>query len=173
MSKDPPQITLDAIRNYKNNPNLKGVGVSFIFTKKQIEERVRCTNDPEYFIETYLKIVHVDRGLVPFKLYDFQKTLLHAYIDNRFVIAKLPRQTGKCVDKDTIVVLRYKKKYIIEVSIGEFYESIKNEDISKLLAVSKTICDDHEKQMLQSTMSEGISKTKTTEAYASKENGAE
>lgn len=89
------QIAPDGIRNYKNNPNLKGVGVQFIFTKEQIEERIKCMKDPIYFIEKYMKIVHVDRGLVPFDLYSFQRDLLKSYVNNRFTIAKLPRQVGK------------------------------------------------------------------------------
>jgi Terminase large subunit, T4likevirus-type, N-terminal/Terminase RNaseH-like domain len=89
------QIAPDGIRNYKNNPNLKGVGVQFIFTKEQIEERIKCLQDPIYFVEKYMKIVHVDRGLVPFDLYSFQKDLMRSYINNRFTIAKLPRQVGK------------------------------------------------------------------------------
>ena len=76
MTDNLQQIAPDGIRNYKNNPNLKGMGVSFIFTKEQIEERIKCMRDPEYFIEKYMKIVHVDRGLVPFDLYSFQKELL-------------------------------------------------------------------------------------------------
>jgi len=94
-SSDIKQITPDGLRFYKGNPNLKGPGVDFIFTKEQIEERIRCAQDPIYFIERYMKIVHVDRGLVPFDLYPFQKELLTSYIDNRFTIAKLPRQVGK------------------------------------------------------------------------------
>lgn len=95
MSEDFPQIAPNGLKIYKGNPNLKSSGVSFVFTKEQIEERIRCTQDPIYFIQKYMKIVHVDRGLVPFDLYDFQKTLLKSYIDNRFTIAKLPRQVGK------------------------------------------------------------------------------
>lgn len=95
MSDNFAQIVPNGMRHYKNNPNLKGEGVSFVFTKEQIEERIKCTQDPIYFIEKYMKIVHVDRGLVPFELYDFQKNLLRSYIDNRFTIAKLPRQVGK------------------------------------------------------------------------------
>lgn len=94
-SDDFTQIAPDGIRNYKNNPNLKGVGVQFIFTKEQIEERIKCMKDPIYFIEKYMKIVHVDRGLVPFDLYSFQRDLLKSYVNNRFTIAKLPRQVGK------------------------------------------------------------------------------
>lgn len=89
------QITPNGVRNYKNNPNLKGAGVSFIFSKEQIEERIKCSKDPIYFIKKYMKIVHVDKGLVPFELYSFQKELLNSYIKNRFTIAKLPRQVGK------------------------------------------------------------------------------
>lgn len=95
MSAEFQQIAPNGVRNYKSNPSLKAAGVSFIFTREQIEERIRCTKDPIYFIEKYMKIVHVDRGLIPFELYDFQKTLLKSYIDNRFTIAKLPRQVGK------------------------------------------------------------------------------
>lgn len=89
------QIVPNGLKNYKGNPNLKAGNVDFVFTKEQIEERIRCMKDPIYFIQKYMKIVHVDRGLVPFDLYDFQKQLLKSYIDNRFTIAKLPRQVGK------------------------------------------------------------------------------
>ena len=95
MSSEFPQIAPDGVKNYKMNPNLKAGGVTFVFTKEQIEERIKCTKDPIYFIEKYMKIIHVDRGLVPFDLYDFQRALLKSYIDNRFTIAKLPRQVGK------------------------------------------------------------------------------
>lgn len=90
-----PKYNPQTMRHYKGNPNLKCAGVQMQYSADQIAERIKCTQDPEYFIETYLKIIHVDKGLVPFKLYDFQKTLLKAYTDNRFVIAKLPRQIGK------------------------------------------------------------------------------
>lgn len=89
------QLAPDGVKNYKSNPNLKAGGVQFIFTKEQIKERIKCMKDPIYFIQKYMKIVHVDRGLVPFDLYDFQKDLLRSYINNRFTIAKLPRQVGK------------------------------------------------------------------------------
>ena len=94
-SDDYTQIVPNGLKNYKGNPNLKAGNVDFVFTKEQIEERIKCMNDPIYFIQKYMKIVHVDRGLVPFDLYAFQKELLKSYIDNRFTIAKLPRQVGK------------------------------------------------------------------------------
>ncbi|MFN4975269.1 MAG: terminase large subunit domain-containing protein [Bacteroidota bacterium] len=88
-------VAPNGVKVHKGNPTLKAAGVDYIFTREQIEERIRCTQDPLYFIEKYMKIVHVDRGLVPFSMYSFQKELLRSYIDNRFTIAKLPRQVGK------------------------------------------------------------------------------
>jgi len=82
---------------YLGNHLLKRAGVKTSFTKKQVDEYLKCANDPEYFIERYVKIVNVDRGLIKFKLYTYQKKLIWSFINNRFTIAKLPRQSGKSV----------------------------------------------------------------------------
>ena len=42
-----------------------------------------------------MQIINLDEGLVPFEMYDFQKEILMDFHQNRFNIAKLPRQTGK------------------------------------------------------------------------------
>jgi hypothetical protein len=80
---------------YLGNPNLKPVGVQQQFTPEQVQEYIKCANDPVYFVEKYVKIVAVDKGLVPFEMYDFQKDLITKLHANRFVIGKLPRQVGK------------------------------------------------------------------------------
>jgi hypothetical protein len=80
---------------YLGNPNLKPVGVQQQFTPEQVQEYIKCANDPVYFVEKYVKIVAVDKGLVPFEMYDFQKDLIDKLHQNRFVIGKLPRQVGK------------------------------------------------------------------------------
>ena len=80
---------------YLGNPNLKPVGVQQQFTPEQVKEYIKCANDPVYFVEKYVKIVAVDKGLVPFEMYDFQKELIDKLHHNRFVIGKLPRQVGK------------------------------------------------------------------------------
>lgn len=80
---------------YLGNPNLKPQRQNVAFSKEQVDEYVKCSEDPVYFMETYMKIVHLDRGLVPFDMWDFQKDLVNLVHDNRFVIAKFPRQTGK------------------------------------------------------------------------------
>jgi len=83
-----------------NNPNLKRVGIPVEFTQEQVQEYIKCAADPEYFISKYVKIVNVDEGLVPFDMYPFQRTMVNTFHDNRFVICKLPRQSGK----STVVV---------------------------------------------------------------------
>jgi len=81
--------------NYLGNPNLKKVNTPQEFTKKQILEYQKCAKDPIYFMETYIRIVSLDDGLVPFKMYEFQRHIVRTIHDNRFTICKLPRQSGK------------------------------------------------------------------------------
>lgn len=80
---------------YLGNPNLKKSGIPLEFTKEQIEEYIKCSKDPVYFARNYVKIVNVDKGLMPFEMYDFQEDMVRTFNSNRFSICKLPRQTGK------------------------------------------------------------------------------
>jgi hypothetical protein len=80
---------------YLGNPNLKRANVTVEFTAEQIQEFIKCKNDPVYFAKKYIKIVSLDEGLVPFEMYPFQEKMLMNFHNNRFNIAKLPRQTGK------------------------------------------------------------------------------
>lgn len=95
-------------KSYLGNPNLKGPGVSIEFTKEQIDEYVKCANDPIYFVKNYVKIVTLDKGLVPFELYDYQEDMVRKFHDNRYIIAKLPRQSGK-----STTVIGYILHYIL------------------------------------------------------------
>jgi hypothetical protein len=80
---------------YLGNPNLKKANVAQNWTKEELVEYQRCMDSPQYFIENYVKIVSLDEGLVPFKMYDFQKEMVGTFHNNRFTICKLPRQSGK------------------------------------------------------------------------------
>ena len=80
---------------YLGNPNLKKVGTEIQFTKDQIQEYLKCKEDPVYFAKNYIKIISLDEGIVPFDMWDFQEELIESFHENRFNIAKLPRQTGK------------------------------------------------------------------------------
>ena len=80
---------------YLGNPNLKKANTPQEFTKEQIEEFIKCKEDPVYFAKNYVQIVTLDHGLQPFKMYDFQEKLVNRFHKNRFNICKMPRQTGK------------------------------------------------------------------------------
>ena len=101
---------------YLGNPNLKKAGTPIQFTKKQIDEWIKCKNDPIYFAMNYIKIISLDEGLVPFEMYDFQKKILSDFHETRFNIAKLPRQTGKSTT--VVAYLLYYAIFYDSVNIG-------------------------------------------------------
>ena len=80
---------------YLGNPLLKKANTPHQFTKEEVAEYIRCKDDPVYFAKNYVKIVTLDHGLQPFKLYDFQEKLVNNFHNHRFNICKMPRQTGK------------------------------------------------------------------------------
>ena len=86
---------MSTTEQYLGNPNLKKANVPTNFTPEQVQEYIKCSEDPVYFIQTYIKIVSLDKGLIPFDMYDFQVDMTKKFHDNRFNIAKLPRQSGK------------------------------------------------------------------------------
>ena len=86
---------MDIIDGYLGNHRLKKIGVDLSYTQEQVSEIVKCTEDPVYFIKTYVKIVNVDHGLVPFDMWPFQENMVKSFHENRFSIAKMPRQVGK------------------------------------------------------------------------------
>ena len=101
---------------YKGSPNLKAANVEMSFTPEQVQEWIKCADDPVYFTRNYIKIVSLDEGLVPFKMWDFQEDMINRFHTNRFNIAKLPRQTGK-----STTVVSYLLHYAIfndNVNIG-------------------------------------------------------
>ena len=83
------------MEGYLGNERLKRVGVELTYTVDQVEEILKCQNDPVYFIRSYVKIVNVDKGLVPFDMWPFQEEMVNSFHNNRFNIAKMPRQCGK------------------------------------------------------------------------------
>jgi hypothetical protein len=96
------------VNQYLGNPNLKKANVPVEFTKEQIQEYQKCMDDPVYFIQEYMKIVSLDEGLVPFKMYDFQQNMVQTFHDNRFTICKLPRQSGK-----STTIIAYLLHYVL------------------------------------------------------------
>ena len=60
------------LRGYNGNLLLKKSNQQIDWTPELVQEYVKCSNDPVYFIETYMKIINVDKGLINFKLSTLQ-----------------------------------------------------------------------------------------------------
>jgi len=111
------------IDTYLGNPKIKRGGVKQTYTKHEIDEYIKCMNDVCYFAQNYIKIISVDDGLVPFKLYDYQERYLKHLVDNRFSITLACRQSGKCQNINTKVNIKNKNTGEIRtVTVGELYE---------------------------------------------------
>lgn len=89
MTQDKPN------QGYRNNPKLKPPGTELQYTKEQLDEYIKCANDPVYFCSKYVKVKTLDKGIMPFELYDYQQKFVKAIHENRFTISKWPRQSGK------------------------------------------------------------------------------
>lgn len=66
------------------------------YTPEMIKEIIRCKDDILYFAKNYIKITTNDRGVVLFDdPYPFQIDLLEKFVNNRFSINLVARQSGK------------------------------------------------------------------------------
>lgn len=93
-------------RGYNGNANLKKKGQFIEWTEDKIQEFVKCSKDPSYFAEKYINIVHVDRGLIPIALYDYQRDIIDKITNNRRCAVVTSRQAGKTTTA-VCVILHY------------------------------------------------------------------
>ncbi len=91
---------------YRGNRNLKSKGIQLEWSQERVQEYLKCARDPIYFAEKYIQIVHVDRGLIPIILYDYQKEIMEAIASNRRVTVNTSRQAGKTTTA-VAVILHY------------------------------------------------------------------
>lgn len=91
----PAKILIPKEHRYLGDPYLKKTGVVQNFTRNDVEEYRKCKRSVKYFTENYFKIVHVDKGLIQYKPYKYQRKLIRLIHKNRFAIIKQCRQSGK------------------------------------------------------------------------------
>lgn len=123
---------------YQGNSLLRSSSEKITYTKKQLREWVRCKEDIFYFAEHYFTVVEIDTGKHLIKLREYQKRMLkgmltppvvpeHKVPIKQHAICLSSRQVGKCCSHNTRVKIRNKKTgKIEEVSMGNFYENMKN-----------------------------------------------
>lgn len=82
---------------YNNIRGLLKADIEQEFTEYQVKEIYKCRTDISYFLEKYVKVVHQERGRVPFKLYDFQKKFISEIETHNRILGLISRQAGKTV----------------------------------------------------------------------------
>ncbi len=83
--------------SYLGNPNVKRDGIIQEWTQDTVLEYAQCMKDPIYFTEKYCKVISLDQGLIPFKLYPYQKQMFNKFQENRFNVVLACRQSGKSI----------------------------------------------------------------------------
>ena len=69
--------------------------MTYQLSKEEVlKEIVKCGKDSGYFLNNYARISHPQKGLIPFRTYDFQSELLKSYNDHRFTVILKARQLG-------------------------------------------------------------------------------
>lgn len=104
---------------YRGNPNLKRPGQAIHWTNEMVSEWIKCSDDPIYFIETYMKITDPDGKMVNFKLYDYQRKIIESYHKNRNTISCMARQSGKALPLDTEIPTPLGWRTIEELEVGD------------------------------------------------------
>ena len=82
--------------SYKNNPNLKKVGVYLSYGELILNEYYYCSKNPLYFINNYCKILTKD-GISYIQTRDYQNDLLDALTSKDDLVLNMPRQSGKSI----------------------------------------------------------------------------
>jgi hypothetical protein len=80
---------------YLGNKKLPTPSTQFEWTPEMLAEIEICKKNLLHFAENHFYIINVDEGRQKIKLYKFQKRVLRALRDNRFVICTASRQIGK------------------------------------------------------------------------------
>lgn len=91
---------------YLGNINLKRKNTPVEWDTEMVQEFLKCGEDIKYFAEKYIKIVHVDRGLIPIELYDYQSEIINLTSNNRRVVVNTSRQAGKTTTA-VVIILHY------------------------------------------------------------------
>jgi len=103
------QLQREMIPWWQNEVGIRKSGITFSYTKEELDEYWKCAVDIHYFAENYCMIKTEDGSINNIRLRDYQKDILDLYDDNRFSILMASRQVGKCTSFKTKVNVRYYK----------------------------------------------------------------
>lgn len=108
---------------FQGNANLRRAGEKLDYTQDTINELIKCSRDIIYFAEKYFYIIHPDRGKEKITLYDWQKKVLKAYVENpggkKHCVVKIARQSGKALSLDTPILTPSGFVKLGELNVGD------------------------------------------------------
>lgn len=117
------QEPIDPSYYYRGSKNVPIAGAQYEFTVDMINELRKCKDDIVYFAENFFYIVNLDRGKETIKLYEAQKNMLINMVNARFSANLAARQSGKCLQAESIIKIR--NKYtgeIQEISVKDLFD---------------------------------------------------
>ena len=91
-------------KGYLGNLNLKRTNVEIDWTEEMLIEYDKCSRNSVYFAEKFIQIVHVDHGLIPIKLYDYQREIMKKITFNRRCTVVTSRQAGKTTTAAAVIL---------------------------------------------------------------------
>lgn len=86
----------EKINYYRGNPKLLTGGEKLDYTKEQIDEIIKCSEDYEYFIYNYVYI-KTNKGLEKPDTREYQRRILNTIDDENRILIMAGRQCGKSV----------------------------------------------------------------------------
>jgi len=123
------------------------------------QEIIKCITHPDYYISNHCKIEVTGKGLMPFKLYNYQKQALKSYIDSDSVFILKSRQMGF-----TTLAAAYSLWYSLRQGNNVLFLSKKEEDAMDILRKVKIMYENLPKELKV----EIISSNATTLEFANK-----
>ena len=124
---------------YLGNNLIKRAGVETKYTKDEIEEYQKCSQDPTHFIEKYTQIISLDEGLVPFNLRGYQENLINHFNDNRFSVVLAARQSGKSITSCAYLLWYLLFTPEVTVAILANKGAIAREMVSRIVTMLETV----------------------------------
>jgi hypothetical protein len=91
-------------KGYLGNFNLKRTNVEIEWNEEMLIEYDKCSRNSVYFAEKFINIVHVDHGLIPIKLYDYQREIMKKITFNRRCAVVTSRQAGKTTTAAAVIL---------------------------------------------------------------------
>jgi len=127
------------IKDFYLNPKIKRTNLEENYTKEEIEEYLKCSEDPVYFIEKYVQINSLDEGFIPFKLRGYQERLIRVFHKEKRVILLSPRQSGKTITSAAFILWYVFFNPDKTVAILANKAPIAREILSRIVAAFETI----------------------------------